>query len=133
MRKIQIQRGFGSLALQHPEAASERSPELCHQLALQLLIALGFGSLAFQRVHLAADFFQNVENSREVLLGAFQLGFRQTLLGFEFADSGRLFDDRAPILRFIAEDLPDASLLDDRVALRPQASADEKLLDVAQT
>ena len=45
---------------------------------------------------------------------------------------GRFFDDRPPVLRLVAQDLPDAALLDDRVALGPQARADEEVLDIAQ-
>ena len=100
--------------------------------ALQFFVALGFGGLALQRIHLAADFFQNVEDARQVLLRAFELGFGQPLLGFEFGDAGRFFDHGAAVLRFVAEDLADAALLDDGVAFRTEAGAHEEVLDVAQ-
>ena len=110
---------------------SERA-QLRDHLALQLFVAPRLGSLALQRIHLPADFFENVEHARKILFRAFQLRLGQPLLGFEFADARRLFDDGAAILRLVAENLPDAALLDDGVALRPQARADEKVLDVAQ-
>ena len=89
-----------------------------HHLALEFFVAARLGCLALERVYLPAHFFQNVEHARQVLLGAFQLRFRQALLGLEFADSGSLFDDGAPILRPVAQNLADASLFDDRVAFR---------------
>ena len=97
--KIQIQRGFGRLALQHPEAAGERLAQLRDHLGLQFFVALGLGRLALERIYLPADFFQNVEHARQILLRAFQLRFGQPLPGFEFADAGRFFDDGAAVLR----------------------------------
>ena len=116
--EIQIERRFGGLALQHPIAAGERYAKLRHHLGLQLFVALGLGRLALQRIHLPADFFEDVEHARQILLGAFQLGFRQPLPGFELGDAGGLFDHGAAVLRAIAEDLADAALLDDGVAFR---------------
>ncbi len=102
-------------------------------LGLQLFVPARLRRLALQRIHLPPDLFQNVEHARQILFRAFQLGFRQPFLGFEFADPRGFFDDRAAVLRLVAEDLPDASLLDDGVAFRAQARADEEILDVAQT
>ena len=116
--KIQIERGFGSFALQHAIAAGERFAKLRHHLALEFFVAARLGCLALERVHLPAHFFENVEHARQILLGAFQLRFRQPFLGFEFADAGGFFDDGAPILRPVAQNLADASLLDDGVAFR---------------
>ena len=42
------------------------------------------------------------------------------------------FNHRAAIGRTAAQNLPDASLLDERVRLRPQARAHEQFLNVAQ-
>ena len=132
MRQVQIQRRFGRVALQHPIARRQRPAQMRHHLGLQLFVAPGFGSLALQRIHLPPHLFQNVEHARQILFRAFQLGFRQPLLGFEFADARGFFDDGAPVLRLVAENLPDAPLLDDGVAFRPQAGADEKILNIAQ-
>src|ERR1035438_9604607 len=82
--------------------------------------------------HLAGDLFQDVEDARQVLLGAFELGFRQTLAGLVLGDAGGLFDDPAAVLRLGAENLADAALLDDGVALGAQAGAHENVLDIAQ-
>jgi len=69
--------------------------------------------LAFQRIDLPADFFENVEYARQILLRACELGLSQAFLRLEPSDAGRFFDDAAAILRFVAKDLRDASLLDD--------------------
>src|SRR5579862_1748599 len=94
-------------------------------LALQLFVAAGFRSLALERIHLPAYFFENIEDARQILLGAFELGLRQPLLGLEFSNAGRFFDDGAAILRLIAEDLANAALLDDSVTFRAQSGADK--------
>src|SRR5208337_5279747 len=51
---------------------------------------------------------------------------------FELGDAGGFLDDGAPVRRLAAQDLADASLLDDCVRLGPQAGAHEDVLDVAQ-
>src|SRR5262249_48640721 len=47
-------------------------------------------------------------------------------------DPGSLFDDGAAIVRLAAENLADASLLDNSVGFRSQAGAHEDVLNVAQ-
>jgi hypothetical protein len=130
--QVQVQRGFGRLPLQHAKLARERHAQAGIHLGFQLAVALGLGGLPLERIHLPGDLFQNVEDARQVLLGAFQLGFRQPLAGLVLGDAGGLFDDGAAVLRLGAEDLADAALLDDGVALRAQAGAHEDILDVAQ-
>ncbi len=132
VRQVQIQRRFRRIALQHPIPRRQRPAQVRDHLGLQFLVASGLGGLALQRIYLPPHFFQNVEHARQVLFRAFQLGFRQPLLGFEFADARGFFDDGPPVLRLVAQDLPDAALLDDGVAFGAQAGADEEVLDVAQ-
>ena len=103
-----------------------------HHLAFQFFIASRLGRLPLERIHLPADLFQNVEHAREILLGAFEFRFGQPLPGLEFADAGGFFDDRPAVWRLVAENLADAALLDDGVAFRAEAGADEQVLDVAQ-
>ena len=74
-----------------------------HHLGLQLPVAAGLRSLTLQGVGLAADLFEDVEHARQVLLGAFELGFGQALLGLEAGDAGGFLDDRAAVLRLGAE------------------------------
>src|ERR1700730_16820550 len=130
--EIQIQSRFRSIPLQHAIPAGERFPYVSDHLALQLFIAPGLGRLALERIHLPTDFLENVEHARQILFRAFQSRLGQALLGFEFPESRRLFDNGAPILRLVAKNLPDAALLDNRVTLRPETGADEKILDVSQ-
>ena len=131
-RQVQIDGGLGGVALQQPVLAGEHHAQPGFQLRLQLGVAPRLGRLPLERIHLAGDFLQNVVDARQVLLGAFQLGFGQPLARLELGDAGGFFDHRAAVLRLGAEDLPDAPLLDDGVALRPQAGAHEDVLDVAQ-
>ena len=132
MRLIQIQRQLGRFALQHLEPARHRLPQMRHHLRAQFLIAFGLRRLPLQRIHLPADFFQNVEHARKILPRALQLRLRQALLGLVFSDPRGFLDDGAPVRRLVRKNLPDASLLDDRVALRAQARAAEQILNVAQ-
>jgi hypothetical protein len=88
--------------------------------------------LPLQRIYLPPNFLQDVEHAREILFRSLQLGFRQALFGLEFSDSRGFFDDCPPVLRLVAQDLANAALLDDGVALRPQTGPDEKILDVPQ-
>src|SRR5262249_26087915 len=76
--------------------------------------------------------FQDVVDARQVLLGAFEFGLRKALSRFELADARSFLDDGAAILGFGAENLADAALLDDGVALGAEAGAHEDVLDVAQ-
>ena len=97
-----------------------------------LRIALGLGGLALQRIHLPRDFLENVIHAGQVQLGVFQARFGQPLLGLELGDAGGLFDDGAAIRGTAAQDLPDASLLDQGVGFRPQAGPHEQFLNIAQ-
>ena len=130
--EVQVDRRLGRIALQQAILAGEHHAQAGIQLGLELAVALGLGCLPLERIHLAGDFLQDVVDARQILLGAFQLGFGQALAGLELGDAGGLFDDRAAVLRLGAENLADAALLDDGVAFRPEAGAHEEVLDIAQ-
>ena len=132
-RHVEIERRFGGFALEHPEFGGQHQAQFRVHLGFQLAITPGFGGLALQRIELAGDFFQNVEHARQILPRALQFRLRQTLARFEFADAGGFLDDGAAILRARAENLADAPLLDNGVALRAEAGAHEQVLNVAQT
>ena len=114
------------------ELAGQHHPQLGAHLVAQSGIALGLAGLALERVHLPRDFFENVVDAVQVRLGVFETRFGETLFRLEFGDSGRLFDDGAAVRRTAAQNLTDASLLDERVRLRAEARAHEHFLDVAQ-
>ncbi len=114
------------------EFAGEDEAQLGAHFFAQASVALGLGGLALQRIHLARDFVENVVDAGQVQLGVFEAGFGQALFGLEFRDSGGFFEDGAAVGGAAAEDLADASLLDQRVGLRAQAGAHEEFLNVAQ-
>ena len=89
---VQIDRRLGRIALQQAVLAAEHHAQAGIQLDLEFAIALGLGRLALERIHLAGDFLQDVVHARQILLGAFQLGFGQALPGLELGDAGGFFD-----------------------------------------
>ena len=95
-------------------------------------VALGLGSLPLQRIHLAGDFIEDIVDARQVQLALLQPRLGKSFASFEPGHARRLFDNRAPVVRFAAQDLADAPLLDDGVGLRSQARAHEQILNVAQ-
>ena len=68
----------------------------------------------------------------KVQLGVFEARFGEALLGFEFRNAGSLFENGPAIGGAAAQDLADASLLDERVGLGAEAGAHEQFLNVAQ-
>ena len=124
-----VERDAGRVHLM--EAAGEDDAQAAAQLIAHGGVALGLGGLALERVHLPRDLFEDVVHAREILLGGFEAQFGEALLGLEAGDAGGLFDDGAAVVRLGAEELADALLLDDGVALRPEAGAHEDVLNVA--
>ena len=114
------------------ELAGEDYPQLGAHFVAQLRIALGLAGLALERVHLPRDFFENVIHAVQIGLGVFQARLGETLLRLEFRDASGFFNDGAAIGRTAAQNLADASLLDQRIRLRPQAGSHKQFLDVAQ-
>ena len=78
--------------IQHPDLLGE------------LLEPLGGLRLAVQRIHLPLHLADNVVDPLQIQLGRFQLAFRFQLPGAVLTDSGHLFDDVPPILRFGVDD-----------------------------
>ena len=128
----EIDRRLGRVALQQAILAAEHDAQTGVELDLELAETLGLGRLPLEGVHLAGDFLQNVVDTGQVLLGAFQLCFGQALAGLEAGDAGGFLDHGAAVLRFGTQDLADAALFDDGVAFRSQTGAHEEVLYVAQ-
>ena len=97
------------------ELAGEHNPQLGAHLVAQPGIALGLAGLALERVHLARDLFENVVHAIQIGLGVFESRLSQTLLRLEFRNASRFFNDVAAVGRTAAQNLADASLLDERV------------------
>ena len=89
-------------------------------LFAQLRITPRLRRLALQRSQLLFHFHQNVVDARKIHFRSFQFRFRQSPLGFVHRDSGGFFDYRAAVHRLRIQNLPDAALLDDGVAVRAQ-------------
>ncbi|MCY1521552.1 hypothetical protein D9M68_563670 [compost metagenome] len=102
-------------------------------LGLVLLVLLGGLGLAVQALQLALQFLAQVGKARQVLLGAADaaLGFAAALL--VLGDAGGFFDEVSQVLGLGLDQLGDHPLLDDRVAARPQAGAEEDVGDVTAT
>src|SRR5271169_1379670 len=112
-------------------AGQNHSKQGAHLFA-QLGVALGFGRLALQRIHLARDLVEDVVYASKVQLRVLEAGLGQALLGLELRDSGSLFQNRSAISGAATEDLADASLFDQGVGLWAEAGAHEEFLNVAQ-
>ncbi len=125
-----VQRDAGRVHLM--QAARENDAEAAAQFVADGAIALSLGGLALERVHLPRNLFEDVVHAGEVLLCRFEAEFREAFFGLEAGDAGGLFDDGAAVVRLGAEKLADALLLDDGVALRPEAGAHKDVLNVAQ-
>ena len=69
------------------------------KVAFHVGVAARRGGLAFQRAHLAADFAHQVTQAFEVLLGLLEAPLGPLLAAAVLQDPGRLFNDRAAVLR----------------------------------
>ena len=100
-------------------------------LFLQGLVLLGLARLPAQVLELLADLLAQVVEAVQVLARVADagLGFLAALL--VLGDAGRFFQVDAQVLRTRLDDLADHALLDDRVAARAQAGAEEQVGDVA--
>src|SRR5207253_11276119 len=116
---MQLRLQIRSLSLHLREFSRQHDATLVGQLLAQPAIALCLRGLPFQRVHLPGDFLKDVVDAGQVQLRLLQPRLRQTLAGFELGYARGLFDDGAPVMGLAAEDLPDATLLDDGVGLWP--------------
>ena len=132
LRLVQVEREPGRFPLQHLKPPGHGAAQVRDHFDAQLFVPAGFGSLALERIRLAADLFQNVEHARQILTGAFEPGLGQPLARFILADSRGFLDHRAAVGRFVRKNLADAALLDDGVALRAEAGAAEQILNIAQ-
>ncbi|MNF37252.1 hypothetical protein D3C84_181680 [compost metagenome] len=116
----------------------QRLPAQGRQLSLELaffglvfLILLRRLGLAVQALQLAFQLFTQVAQARQVLVGAADavLGLAAALL--VLGDAGGFLDEVPQILGLGLDQLGDHPLLDDRVAARTEAGAEEDVGDVA--
>ena len=131
-RRLRFGREAFSMRVHAAEtAAGEPRQRLAEQPAV-FLETFRFRRLALEGIGLPNDLLQDIVDAVEIPSGVFELQLRQPLPRFELGDPGGLFHERAPVNRSRAQDLPDAPLLDDRVVIRAEPRAHEKIVNVAQ-
>ena len=113
--------------------ARQHDPQQAAHLLAQFGVAPRLRSLALERGELLFDFDENVVDARKIDFRGFELRFREAPLRLVHRDSGGFFDDGAAVHRLRIENLADAALLDDGVAVGTESHAHENFLDVAQT
>src|SRR3989449_7175698 len=121
------------LGLAQPDvlAAGGEQLELA-QLARKIAEFLGLLRRAPERLQRLAPLAPDVGKAEQVLLGGLELSFRLLAPRLVLGDSGRLLDERPPVLGLGADDEADAALLDDRVRARTDTGPEEQLGDVHQ-
>ncbi|MND57631.1 hypothetical protein D3C80_487640 [compost metagenome] len=99
-------------------------------LGFVFLVLLGGLGLTVQALKLALQLLAQVSQAFQVFMGTADavLGLAPTLL--VLGDPGRFFDEVAQVFRLGLDQLGDHPLLDDRVAARPEASAQKNVGDV---
>ena len=112
-------------------ARQDDAQQAAHLLA-QFGVAPRLRSLALERGELLFDFDENVVDARKIDFRGFEFRFGEAPLRLVHRDSGGFFDDGAAVHRLGIQDLADAALLDDGVAVRTEADAHENFLDVAE-
>src|SRR3954468_20975073 len=100
-------------------------------LGLVALPALGGARLALQMRELLLDFVAHVAHAIEVLARRLDAAFGFLAALLVLGDAGRLLQMIAKLLGCRLDDLADHALLDDRVAARTEARAEEYVGDVA--
>src|SRR5260370_34919135 len=98
----------------------------------RLGVVLSIGGLALKGIHLERDLIKNIVDSGQVQFRLLKPRLGQPLLGFELGNAGGFFDNRTPVIGLAAEDLADATLLDDRVGLGAKSGSHKDILDIAQ-
>ena len=88
--------------------------------------------LTLQGNDLAFDFFDDVGQAHQILLGVFELAERFFFLVLVFADAGSFLENHAPVVGMGAEDLVNLALCHHRIAGPANAGIHEHLLDVAK-
>src|SRR5690606_19830257 len=121
---------IGLVVQRLPAHGGELGLELAF-LGLVGLILLGSLGIAVQTVQLAFQLLAQVGQARQVVLGAANavLGLAAAVL--VLGDAGGFLDVVAQVLGLGLDQLGDHALLDDRVAARAQAGAEEDVGDVA--
>src|SRR5262249_21192153 len=98
----------------------------------KLDVAARFAGLPLQGIPLPIDFREDVIHPRQILSGCFKTRFGKLSFRFELCDAGGFFDESAAIRGLGAEQLTDAALFDNGVAVGSETGTEKDLLNVAQ-
>ena len=90
-------------------------------------VALGLGGLPLERGEVALDLGDDVTDAQQVLARLVHLRFGLLAAGFVLGDAGGFFDDHAPVFGARRNDETNFALLNDRVGLGSDASAQEQV------
>ena len=119
------------LGIEQPEFQRFPLGVLDPSLSLDRLVLLGLLGLPRKMLQLFADFFAQVVEAVEILAGVADAGLGFLAAFLVFGDAGGFFQIHAQLFGLGLDDLRDHALLDDRVAARAQAGAEEQVGDVA--
>ena len=107
--------------------------DLLHaQLVPQKQILFGDLRLLFQRADLHFELFDLVVDAHKVFLGALQLALGLLLAVAETGNARRFLKHVAPVGAAGGDDLRDAALADDGIAVAPEAGVHEQGVDVLE-
>ena len=125
---------FFALAAVPVQAAVAQRQQFRPDLALlflEFLVALGRARLALELAELLVDFLEQVVQPVEVLAGVLDAVFGLAAAFLVLGDAGGLLQEHPQLLRLGLDQARDHALLDDGVATRPEAGAEEDVGDVA--
>ena len=96
---------------------------------------IGFGpfGLFLQRANLVFQFGDDVPDAHQILFAGVELALALFLAVAELGDTGGLFKNLAPVGTLDRQNLVDAALSDDRIAVPSQTGIHEQLMDVLQS
>src|SRR5262249_32976365 len=94
----------------------QANPQLFQSIAV-FLITLRFGRLQLDAAELLLDLVDNVAESLQIEIDAFELAESLDFLCFEAADAGRFLEDGAPFLGRGLQEHVDPALLDDAISV----------------
>ena len=96
---------------------------------------IGFGpfGLFLQRANLIFQLGDDIPDAHQIFLAGVELALTLLLAVAELGDTGGLFEYLAPVGTLDRQNLVDAALSDDRIAVPSQAGVHEQLMDVLQS
>ena len=89
-----------------------------------------FSGLSLERVSLPVHFRENIVHTGKILACRFETRLGEFPFRFELRNACGFFDQSAAVMRLGTEQLADASLFDDGVAVRTETCAEKNVLDV---